>query len=84
MRQRKNIIGESDRSQMTIWRMRLSYKHTLRICKTYCFSSATNAARTHRSVTLYVMLIKAPIYDVVTQGGGIQYVVFVEIAFPET
>jgi hypothetical protein len=30
------------------------------------------------------MLIRVPIYDVFTNGGIIQYVVFVENAFPET
>jgi hypothetical protein len=28
------------------------YKHTLRICNTYCFSTATMVARTHHYVTL--------------------------------
>jgi hypothetical protein len=32
----------------------LGYKHTLRICNTYCFSTATLVARTHLSVTLDV------------------------------
>ena len=30
----------------------LGYKHTLRICNTYCFSTATMVARTRLSVTL--------------------------------
>jgi len=29
-------------------------RHTLRICNTYCFSTAIMVARTHLSVTLYV------------------------------
>jgi len=32
----------------------LSYKHTLRICNTYCFSTTTMVARTRLNVTLYV------------------------------
>jgi len=32
----------------------LGYKHTLRICDTYCFSTATMVARTSLKVTLYV------------------------------
>jgi hypothetical protein len=49
----------SMRSQMTIWRMSISrlvygYKHTLRICNTYRFSTATMVARTRLNVTLYV------------------------------
>ena len=30
------------------------YRQTLRICKTYCLSTATMVARTHLSVTLYI------------------------------
>jgi hypothetical protein len=30
------------------------YKHTLRICNIYCFSTATMAARTCLNVTLYI------------------------------
>ena len=30
------------------------YKHTLRICDTYCFSTATMVARAYLIVTLYV------------------------------
>jgi len=30
------------------------YKHTLRICNTYCFSTATVLAQTRLSVTLFV------------------------------
>ena len=35
----------------------LGYKHKLRICNTYCFSTATMVMRTHLSVTLYVQYI---------------------------
>jgi hypothetical protein len=31
-----------------------AYKHTLRICNTYCFSTATTVARPRLNVTLYV------------------------------
>jgi hypothetical protein len=31
------------------------YKHTLRICNTYCFSTATMVAPTHLNVTLKVL-----------------------------
>jgi hypothetical protein len=30
------------------------YKHKIRICNTYCFSTATMVTRTHLNVTLYV------------------------------
>ena len=57
---RKNIV-EPDRPRMTIWRMRMAYwipkatnTHTLRICNTYCFSTATMVARRRPNVTLYV------------------------------
>ena len=30
------------------------YRHTLRICNTYCFSTATMVARTRLNATLYV------------------------------
>ena len=54
----KNIV-EPDRSQMTKWCMRFACgvrkaTNTLAICNTYCFSTATMAARTRRNVTLYV------------------------------
>ena len=29
------------------------YRHTLRICSTYCFPNATIAARTRLNITLY-------------------------------
>jgi hypothetical protein len=52
---RKTFV-ERDRSQMTIWRMRIAFwiteaTHTLRICNTYCFSTATTVARTRLNVT---------------------------------
>jgi hypothetical protein len=43
-----------------IWRMRFAcwitkkYKHTIRICNTYCFSTATMQTRTSLHVTLYL------------------------------
>jgi len=50
----KNIV-EPGRPQMKIWRMHIPcYKHTLRICNTYRFSTATIVARTRLSVILYV------------------------------
>jgi len=33
------------------------YKHTLRICNTYCFSIATVDARTRLNVTLFAFLV---------------------------
>jgi len=33
------------------------YKHTLRICNTCCFSTATMAARTRLNVTLYLQCL---------------------------
>jgi hypothetical protein len=52
-------IAEPDRSQMTIWRMRIACwitkgTNTLRICITYCFSTPTMVERTPLIVTLYV------------------------------
>ena len=35
----------------------LSYKHTLRICTIYCFSTSTTVARTKLNVTLHVQLV---------------------------
>ena len=32
-------------------------RHTLRICNTYCFSTATMVARTHVNVTLYILCL---------------------------
>ena len=54
----KNIV-KPDRLQMTIWRTRIACRilqstNTLRICNTYCFSTATVFSRTHINVTLYV------------------------------
>ena len=52
---------ELGRPQMSIWHMRIACwipkatnTHTLRICSTYCFSTATMVARTRLIVTLYV------------------------------
>jgi len=60
----KNTV-EMDRPQMTIWRMRIAcwmpkgYKHTLRVCNSYCFSTATTVARKHLNVTLYVQCLSS-------------------------
>jgi len=51
---------EPDSPQVTTERMRFiildtqAYKHTLRICNTYCFSTATMVARTRLNVGLHV------------------------------
>jgi len=55
----KNKIVERRRPQMTIWWMRVACwitkaTHTLRMCITYCFSTATMVARRRLNVTLYV------------------------------
>jgi len=34
----------------------LVYKHTLRICNTYCFSTSTMVAGTRLNVTLYYII----------------------------
>jgi hypothetical protein len=44
---------------MSIWRLHIAcwipdYKHTLRLCNTHFFSTATVVVRTHFNVTLYV------------------------------
>ena len=49
----------ADRPQITIWRMRIACwmpeaTDTLRLCNTYCFSTATMVTRKRRNVTLYV------------------------------
>jgi len=52
----KNVVV-ADRPLMKIWRMRIAffilqvYKHTFRICNTYCFSTATVFARTRLNLT---------------------------------
>ena len=38
-----------------------SYKHTLRICNTYCFSTATMGARTRPNIAVYVLYIGCPV-----------------------
>jgi hypothetical protein len=46
MRCEKNIV-EPDRPQMTMGRMRIAgYKHILRMCNAYLFSTAKMVART--------------------------------------
>ena len=52
-------IVQQGRPQMTIWRLPTdththTHTHTLRICNTYCFSTATMVARTRLIVRLYV------------------------------
>jgi hypothetical protein len=56
----KNTV-EPEKPRMTIWRMCFacildnhSYKHILRICNTYCFSTATVSVRTGLNVLLNV------------------------------
>jgi hypothetical protein len=54
----KNIV-EWDRPQMKIWRMRIAcwylrLQYTLRMCNTYCFSTATMVAWTRLNVTVNV------------------------------
>jgi len=49
-------IAEPGRLRMTIWRMRIAcwipvYKHRLRICNTYYFSTATMVTRKRLNVT---------------------------------
>ena len=53
-------IAQPGRSQVTICRVRIACWipkitniHTLRICKIYCFSTATMAARTRLNITFY-------------------------------
>ena len=42
----------------------LVYKHTFRICNTYCFYTATMFARIRLSVTLYVHCLSCLLLDV--------------------
>ena len=55
----ENIV-ERGRPQKTIWRMRIACwirkatLHTLRLCNTHCFSTATMVVRTHLNVKLQV------------------------------
>jgi len=52
------IVVQTHGLHTTIWRMRIAYwitkatNHTLRICNTYCFSTATVVTRTHLNVKL--------------------------------
>ena len=43
----------------------LVYRHTLRICNTYCFSTATIDAGTRLNVTLYVHCLSCSVSGVV-------------------
>ena len=42
------------------------YRHTLRKCNTFCFSTATIVARTRLNVTLYVHCLSCLFHDVVS------------------
>ena len=44
----------------------LGYKHTLRICNSYCFSTATMVARTRLSVTLVFCSLSATPFCTIT------------------
>jgi hypothetical protein len=61
--------GRYGGAQMTIWRMRIcmmgteGYKHTLRICNTYCFSTATMFELTPLYVMLYVHCLSCQVPD---------------------
>jgi len=68
----KNII-ERSKPQMTMQRMHIhaGYKHTLRICNTYCSSATTIVSRTRLNVTLYVHCLL--VYFIIVRllaGGG--------------
>ena len=55
----KNIV-QTDRPQMTIWRMRVAYwipKVTNTHSEYYCFSTATVVARTSCNLTLYIQFL---------------------------
>ena len=45
------------------------YKHTLRICNTYCFSTTTMVARTRLNITLYVHCLSS-FKRIVISGTG--------------
>jgi len=50
---------EPDRPQITVWHMcctcwSAKTTNTVRICNTYCFSTATLGTRKHLKVTLYL------------------------------
>ena len=58
----EKIILEPDKPQMTIWRMRTACwitkaRDTLRICKSYYFSTATMVKRTRLNVALYAYFL---------------------------
>jgi hypothetical protein len=64
----KNIV-QPNRPQMTIWRMACwmpkgtnTHTHTLRICNTYYFSTATMVAQMRLNVTLYVSTLPVLFY----------------------
>ena len=63
----KNYV-ERGRPQMTIWRMHIaccitkSTKHTLTICNTYCFSTATMVAWERLNVILYIHCLSCLVF----------------------
>ena len=55
----KNVV-EQGRPQTTMWRMclhagYLSYKHTLRICNTYCFCNGCESDASHCCVLVHYL-----------------------------
>jgi len=59
MRSGGKNIAETDRPQMTVWCMRIAWwittaTNTLRICKTFCFSTVTMVKRMRLKVTSQV------------------------------
>ena len=46
------------------------YNHTLRICNTYCFSTATVVARTRLDVTLYVRTLSVLLFEIIGSHYG--------------
>jgi hypothetical protein len=62
----KNIV-EWGRPQVTIWRMRTAcwttnVTHSLTVCQTYCFSTATVASRTRFNVRSHVLYLTCLIF----------------------
>jgi len=44
------------------WILKTTHKHTLRICNTHCFSTATMVARTRLNTTLYLHCLSCFFY----------------------
>ena len=58
----KNVV-EQGRPQMTIWCMHIpKTTQTVRICNTFCFSTATMVARTCLNVTLYIHCLTCSVF----------------------